>query len=454
METSQGDMSVKDLVELSQEGFLAPNPEYQRGEVWKLPQQKKLLDSLMRGYELPIIYLHDIKRTVAGKTQERYEIIDGQQRIKALRLFVEGGFPLYNVEDSAAKFPAFLQGYECPWGGKDFDGLPGDLRSKVLDTKLRVALIKTEDKNEVRDLFVRLQSGLPLNAQEKRDSYPGDFTDFVLKLGGKPGVDKYPGHEFFQRVLKMKSGGDRGATRQLAAQIAILFMERRRVDPDFFSNIDEGAVTEYYHTHLDFDTSSPECDRLREILEKLSSLLGNWKGPKLRAHNAIHLVLFLDSIWDDYTRSWEDKLEDAQKQFSATLTQAAQAAKNGDTGKGVEAHLRYGQYANQGSHRGDNIRRRHRYYTARMVEFLDGLTPKDPKRAFNQLEREVIYWRAGGKCRVCSATVEWSDAEAHHVIEHQDGGQTVLGNGVLVHKACHPKGEAAKELARQWGYVK
>ena len=453
METRQEDMPVKDLVELSQEGFLAPNPEYQRGEVWKLPQQKRLLDSLMRGYDLPIIYLHDIKRTVAGKTQERYEIIDGQQRIKALSLFVEGGFHLYDVGDEEAKFPAFLQGYECPWGGKDFGGLSDDLRSKVLDTKLRVALITTDDTNEVRDLFVRLQSGLPLNAQEKRDSYPGGFTDFVLRLGGKPGVDRYPGHEFFQRVLKMKSGGDRGATRQLAAQIAILFLERRRAGPNFFSDINDEAVTDYYHTHLDFDLSSPECDRLREILEKLTSLLGDWKGPKLRAHNAIHLVLFLDSIWDDYTRSWEGGLKTAQEQFSKTLTEATVAAKKGDTGEVVEAWIQYGQYASQGTSRAESIRRRHRYYSDRMVEFLGGLTPKDPKRAFNALEREVIFWRAGMKCKVCGAPVQWEDAEAHHVIEHQDGGQTVLGNGVLVHKACHPKGEAARELAKQWGYI-
>jgi hypothetical protein len=30
----------------------------------------------------------------------------------------------------------------------------------------------------------------------------------------------------------------------------------------------------------------------------------------------------------------------------------------------------------------------------------------------------------------------------HHVIEHSAGGATTLENGALVHKACHPKGEA------------
>ena len=87
-----------------------------------------------------------------------------------------------------------------------------------------------------------------------------------------------------------------------------------------------------------------------------------------------------------------------------------------------------------------------------MVEFLGNLTPKDPNRDFNLLEREVIYWRDGGKCQVegCGATVSWSDAEIHHVVEHQHGGKTVLDNGVLVHNQCHPKGPAAIEFASKY----
>ena len=80
METRQDYLSVEDLVELRKTDFMVPNPEYQRGEVWTRDQQKKLIDSVLREYQLPIIYLHDITKIVAGKTQERLEIIDGQQR--------------------------------------------------------------------------------------------------------------------------------------------------------------------------------------------------------------------------------------------------------------------------------------------------------------------------------------------------------------------------------------
>ena len=448
MKTRQEFRTIEDLVDLREAEFMMPNPEYQRGEVWTVDQQKKLIDSVMRGYQLPIIYLHDITRTIAGRVQERFEIIDGQQRINALRRFVAGEFPLYNVDDERAKFPTFLKSYECSWGGKDFNTLSGEHRTMFFGTELPVAYIETEDNNEVRDLFVRLQAGFPLNAQEKRDSFPGEFTDFILKLGGKPDRVGYPGHGFFQDVLRMKPNSDRGKTRQLAAQIAVLFFERHGNKSDYFSNINASAIDDYYYTNLSFEPSAPECIRLRDILDKLLSIFGNWKGPKLQAHNGIHLVLFLDSILDDYTRSWEGKLEAAQRDFSEMLAKATLSSKQGNA---EEAWLQYGQWARTNSDRGESIQRRHRYYASKMVEFIGGLSPKDPKRTFNSFEREFIYWRDKGLCGVpyCGGPVEWSEAEIHHIIEHQDGGTTELTNGILVHKHCHPKGEAAKAMAKQ-----
>ena len=445
MKTEQDFLTVKELVDLRKNDMATPNHEYQRGAVWNRDQQMKLIDSVMREYQLPIIYLHYNKKTVGRMTQESYDIIDGQQRITALYLFVEGAFPLYTADDEKARFPKFLQSEPCPWGGKDFHGLSEELKDRLLNARLPVAYIETDNSNEVRDLFVRLQSGFPLNAQEKRDSYPGQFTDFILALGGKPEIPKYPGHSFFKRVLRMKPGQDRGKTRQLAAQLAVLFLERRNNGSGHFADINARAIDDYYYTNLDFNSESPDCKRLREILNKLDHLLGDGKSPRLRAHDAIHLVLFLDSIWEDYTRSWESTLQEAQGKFSTTLAKATQSSKQGEPD---ETWLKYGVWTRSGSDRGENIRRRHDYYSQRIVEFLGNLIPKDPQRTFGPLEREIIYWRDAKTCKVCCADVLWNEVEIHHVKEHSQGGKTELQNGVLVHKQCHPKGPAAtKELA-------
>ena len=448
MKAQQELVTVRDLVDLRKNDMVKANPEYQRGVVWSRDQQMKLIDSVMRGYQLPIIYLHDIKKIVAGRTQESLEVIDGQQRIHALHLFSEGAFSLYKMDDERAKFPKFLQEQPCPWAGKDFKALPDEVKEQFLDTKMTVAYISTDDHNEIRDLFVRLQTGSPLSHQEKRDAYPGDFTDFILSLGGKPEIPKYPGRRFFKTVLGMKPQQDRGKTRTLAAQIAILFLERReRDDPEHFTDINAGAINDYYYRHIDFDSNSAHCKRLIEILDKLEGLLGGNNRPKLQAHVGIHLVLLVDYLWDDYTRSWEKTLASAQDQFSGNL---AKANKGKDEVPSPEYWSRYGQWTRTGSDRGDTIRRRHEFYVRQMREFLGPLQIKDPNRSFGSLDKEIIYFRDDKKCQVCGTGVAWPESEFHHVQEHQRGGKTEISNGALVHPHCHPKGAAAQEFAKSW----
>ena len=448
MKTKLSDGTVKALVEWRDTDFMRANPEYQRGEVWNLDQQRKLIDSIFRGYQLPIIYLHKIKVESHGMVQDRLEIIDGQQRINALHRYVKGEFKLFDVADPKAKFPEFLKDLEshpCPWGGKDYDGLPVELKEELNKKSLPIAFIEDADTNEVRDLFVRLQAGFPLNAQEKRDSLPGEFADFIMKLGGKPERIGYPGHDFFTKVLGMKPSTDRGRCRQLAAQIAILFLQRQKNGTSHFCDLKRAEIDEFYYSQLDFDSASSECERLRKILDILHALLWDWSGPKLVAHNAIHLVLLVDSLLDDYTSGWATVFKASQEQFSALHAEATLKSKNRDlNGKWLEHWQEYGTWTRAGSDSSYSIKRRHDYYVKEMLRsFGDDLVPKDPNRSFNSLERQVIFWRDGGTCQVCDSGVDFDHCEIHHLSPHKDGGRTVLSNGVLVHDFCHPKSDEA-----------
>lgn len=449
MQMNHHDMTVQDIVDLYKNGMLRANPEYQRGIVWSITQRKKLIDSVMRGYPLPLIYLHHIKKQVAGMQREDLEIIDGQQRIISLNDFAEGAYALLDPikDDKIAKFPKFIKSQSCPWAGKDIHSLSEKLRDSFLSAPLSIVNIETNDMNEVRDLFVRLQSGLPLNAQETRDAWPGHFTDFVLRLGGKPQIARYPGHKFFTDLLSMRPLKDRGKTRQLCAQLAMLYFRRRENGYDYFSDINSNAISDFYHSHIDFDQKSSEAVRFVSILDKLHDLLIGASRPKLRGHDVFHLFLLVDSLWDDYTRSWEDSLPSALDRFLENL-------KNANATRDAEQPdpfwLRYGQWTRVNSDRGDRIRQRHEFYTSQMLEFLNPLQLRDSKRLFGPLEREIIYFRDKKKCVVCGSTVSWSDVQIHHIQEHSKGGQTTMDNGVLVHAACHPQGKEAVLFARRY----
>ncbi len=90
MELQSEKIKIAELLDLRRSHMLTVNPEYQRGAVWGEAQQKRLIDSVLRGYPLPLIYLHYKKIIVSGMSRESLEIIDGQQRINALYAFAEG----------------------------------------------------------------------------------------------------------------------------------------------------------------------------------------------------------------------------------------------------------------------------------------------------------------------------------------------------------------------------
>ena len=253
MRTSQDKKPIKDLVELFKSGMMIANPEYQRGVVWNEAQQKRLIDSLFRGFTLPLIYLHEKNEEIGGFKREGLEIIDGQQRLTAIHRYVEGAFRLFDpsTENNKAKFPRFLLNEPCPWAGKFFRELPPELQVRLQDTELLLAMIKSDDTNEIRDLFVRLQAGSALNAQERRDAMPGGMNDFVLRLGGKPDLPSYPGHDFFKEAMGARPSSDRGKTRQLAAQITSLLLAQRNAVGLPLPDINAPAIDHHYYENLD-----------------------------------------------------------------------------------------------------------------------------------------------------------------------------------------------------------
>ncbi len=436
--------TVAELLELRRNDMLTVNSEYQRGQVWSQAQQKRLVDSILRAYPIPLMYLHHVRKEVAGFKSNKLEIIDGQQRINALYYFSEGAFKLFDPvkDEAAARFPTFIRNIPCSWGGKDFDSLDEADRQRFLETTLSVVRVETDDQNEARDLFIRLQAGMPLNAQEKRDAWPGKFTEFVLKVAGKPEILRYQGHDFFKVLMGAQAGKGRGKFRQLAAQMYMLFFIRRQPNGDGLCTISGKAVDNFYYQHLDLDTSSHEARRFVDILDMLTRLLDDKKRKKLVGYEAIDLMLLVDTLLDDYTRSWEAKLAEGFEQFRFDL------AKDKKEKEG-EFWLRYGTLTRTASDKAETIQRRHQFFCEQMYGRL-ALQLKDPRRNYDPLEREIIYYRDKKKCLVCGAEVIWSEADIHHVDPHIEGGLTTLENGVLVHRHCHPKGQAAVEFAQKF----
>ncbi|MEW9530702.1 DUF262 domain-containing protein [Microbispora sp. NPDC049125] len=76
------------LISMWHKGALDPNPPYQRDLVWTLDQKISLIYSILDGTPIPAIITNRRGRSVADT---RY-VIDGKQRLNAVREFLEDKF--------------------------------------------------------------------------------------------------------------------------------------------------------------------------------------------------------------------------------------------------------------------------------------------------------------------------------------------------------------------------
>lgn len=453
MNNKPKNLAVSKLLKLQKQGILKINYEYQRGKVWDPFQKKMFMDSILRGYPTPLIYFHEIKinvDTIDGNNENvHYEIIDGQQRIATLHEYTEGKFPLINIkEDIESRFPNFIDKETCDWSGKKFDALSDKHKNIILDTKLSVVFITSDEnsdesidynKNEIRDLFIRLQSGLPLNDQEKRDAWPGNFTQFILKVGGKPELPKYPGHTFFPQVMG-RSGNSRGNTRQIASILYMLYEnyeEHKR-----FVDIKNKDVDNFYHLNIDFDESNIICQKFLKVLEYIKQVHKKANLNNLKNHLVYHLVIFIVSIID---YKWQDKFISAYSLFNDEIAKL----KDVDEAQalGNEYYARYLQLTKSVTNSRNTIEKRHIFFMEKMRYFMrDDLAIEGNKDISDILEKEHIFFRDNKKCLMCKQDVLWCDAKIYHInpIAKKETGIKDAG---LVHITCCPNNNADIEKA-------
>lgn len=157
-------------------GRINTKKEYQRGEVWSEPQQQLLIDSILRGFDLPKIFL----RRLTEGTDLLFDVVDGVQRLTSIWRFLADEYPLPRLPEDDS-YPGL-----GPVDGKRWSELPQDAKDRLQFAKITVTELEDTDDTEIRELFQRLQRGEPLNAAERRNAMLGPVRDFVAKLGEHP----------------------------------------------------------------------------------------------------------------------------------------------------------------------------------------------------------------------------------------------------------------------------
>jgi hypothetical protein len=113
----------------------------------------------------------------SGTKPDRCEVVDGQQRLRTIWGFVDGAFSLARDADPIGSTKI---------AGCKYADLEDELRIAIDTYTLDVVILEDTDEDEVREMFLRLQNGTTLKAQEKRNAMPGAMRDFVKGLVDHP----------------------------------------------------------------------------------------------------------------------------------------------------------------------------------------------------------------------------------------------------------------------------
>lgn len=467
MKTELKKRSLQSLADARLANELRPKPEYQRGTVWKLPQKQGLIDSLLRGYQIPLFYVHLEERAnnYTGGVEKTAWIVDGQQRLDAIIGFRQNEFSL--PDPKKAKPGSVLPPGTTtppPWTGKKFAELTPEEKGCLLGRELLVIEMTADQPNEVRDLFIRLQAGTPLTAQEKRDAWPGDFTDFIIRHAGKPGHKLSNPKRFFNlfprsRGITVDDGvhyvDGLAETRKFFAGLAMTIMVRERAEVDFV-DLKGATINDFYLENLILPEGDPAALRVIQVLDLVAQLPGfeNLReGRPMSFQWAFHLALLVDSLNEGkYAAIWR---EDVVQAFLAFKQEVANAHLHyRETHESRPHYDRFSRLlSGSGSDTADVIRIRHSFLLSEVYTKIR-LRPLDPQRLFDPLEKEVIWNRDRGicqnpKCQRPGRKVTFKDAHVHHVIEHTVGGRTTLQNGILICLDCHPDRAEMQRLAPQ-----
>lgn len=196
---------------VEEEQWINLRPEYQRRLVWDQKKKSKFIESLIMNIPIPQLFLFEYDLN-------RYEVMDGQQRLNTILDFYNDKFKLKGLE------------FWSDLNNKTYSKLPNRIqrgldRRKISSIIMLAESAKSkEDKIKLREfIFERLNTGgVRLNAQELRNClYTGIFNNLIIDLAG---------NNLFNDILKIPRYSENIKNNVISAQLSENIFFKRMKD--------------------------------------------------------------------------------------------------------------------------------------------------------------------------------------------------------------------------------
>ncbi len=396
---------IAELPELFRTEKIYIDKEYQRGDIWTYSQKVELIRSINNGYAIGVLVL-------LVNDDNKFEILDGQQRLITIRQYLEGSLNLDNT--NLVKY--------CDLGKQDetlFNAYP------IFFLKLKSYSADTKEEDIVQT-FLRLQEGTPLNKAEKLNAYRGKFKDAFREIRESNPVFDYLGKE------------KRFRWRQLAAELLMLELESD-FQNKIFPSLDLPSmikVVKEYESDISIRKVQAVKSNLNFLNNSLNVLLTAFKPSELISFYL--LISYLRKMKADNVNLINEFSEFAEE-FLKTLHMFSIYDIEPPPGMPKKLFDLYKSYKNAAKVMTTPVSIKSRFEI--ILEEYNRWQPiilKDPKRLYDVEQKRTLYFRQKGLCAFCGRNMIFSFSSGHHIIAHGMGGKTDdLDKAVSLHENCH-----------------
>jgi hypothetical protein len=400
------DRSIYELYRQYQKGNLQLQPEFQRLQVWDNTKSSRLIESVFLEIPIPIVYLSE-------ESDNKYLVIDGQQRLNAFFKFLENKLKLNGLT------------ILTELNGKRFQDLPQNLQDKFENATISIIEIRKESNPDVKfEIFERLNTGsVQLNPQELRNCiYRGNYNKMLKELS----EDKD-----FQFLL----GLDAPHARMLDRELILRFFAFYHNNYLNYAPPMKRFLNREMEKYRNVDKT--EEDKLRHVFKKSIRLTkvvfgdrafhrfipGSGKDPNGYYERKLNKGLF-DIIMNGFAIYNENQVipnSDSIREELIWMMSHDYEFIDAISGSGTDSKEKV-------------IKRFNKWLSS--LEKIIGI-PKTEPRTFS-LEYKKRLWESNPTCAICGQKIHLlDDAEIDHIEQYWYGGKTIPSNARLTHRYCN-----------------
>ena len=412
--------TIKDIENLFEDDLLNLEPGFQRQSVWSERDRARLIDSILRNYPLPAIFLY--RREENG--QIIYDVIDGKQRIESVLMFMGQMRGRYWLKTQ-------LPGQdEAEW--IDWKWLCKRKRQHLV-TGYRIPVIEVDGgMGDIIDLFVRINStGKALTPQEKRRAkyYNSPFLKEADWLARR--------YEWYFTEAGILSAGQMSRMKHVELICELMLSIHQGDVINKKAALDRVMKTDGFNARDISKASSKTMTALNRVRRMFPKLYTTRLCQMTDFYTLTLLIAKFEAEGLILTDRRLNRL--AWDLLVAFATQVDEVREKQRKAIGVKPDQEiYRDYLLTVSQMTDDVNQRRRRESILRGILGSLFAKKDSQRGFSSEQRRILWNTvASRKCQGCGRVLNWDDFTIDHVDPHSKGGRSRLENSALMCRGCN-----------------